>query len=88
MMAENSNTNFVFVDENDDNISNICFIDVGDKIINRNGEWVCVGKINDVRTEIIPVRKSLFGHKEYEQRKEIVQKTYIMRRIKTKLMNL
>lgn len=73
---------YKFLDEHGQDISNIAFIDIGDKIINPNGEWECVGVVANVDTTII--KPTLFERilgKEQETEK-IYKQTYILKRNK------
>lgn len=47
------NKEYKFLDERGQDVTNIAFIDIGDKIINPNGEWECVGLVSCIDTTII-----------------------------------
>lgn len=68
---------YVFLDERGQDITNIAFIDIGDKIINANGEWVCEGLVSEIKTkEIYPtffeklfrIKETITCEKEYSQK--------------------
>lgn len=65
---------YLFIDEHGTDITGIASIDIGDKIINANGEWVCEGIISEINTkEIQPTFfEKCFGyskdpHKTYKR---------------------
>jgi hypothetical protein len=73
----------VFLDENNKELNNICFLDVGDKIINANGEWTCIGFTNNIVHEIqTSIIDKILGRKPKTNGLGKYHFAYIMRRTK------
>lgn len=73
---------YLFLDERGNDVSKIAFIDIGDKIINPNGEWECVGVIAKVNTTIIqPTFWERIRGRQQEPQK-IYKQTFLLKRIK------
>lgn len=74
---------YVFLDEQGRNISGIAApFDIGNRIINENGEWVIEGLVSNVETTITypTFLESILGKKREVQK--IYKRTYILKRAK------
>lgn len=73
---------YTFIDERGQDVTGCVFLDIGDKIINVNGEWECVGMYSNKETTII---RPTFFEKIFKIETEpqrIYKRTYLMKRYK------
>ena len=74
-------TEYVFLNEKGHDVGNLAFIDIGDKIINANGEWICEGLIAEVKTTIkVPSLVDKLRGISNTKEEELTHK-YILKRI-------
>ena len=77
-------TKYVFMDERGTDITGIAApYDIGDRIINVNGEFEVIGLINDIETtKTVTLFGNLFSHRKTEDIKKNYKQRIILRRIK------
>lgn len=77
-------TKYVFMDEHGTDITGIVApYDIGDKIINVNGEFEVIGLVNDIETtKTITIFGGLFTHRKTEDTEKDYKQRIILRRIK------
>lgn len=77
-------TKYVFMDERGTDITGIAApYDIGDRIINANGEFEVIGLVNDIETtKTVTVFSNLFSPRKTEDIKKNYKQRIILRRIK------
>lgn len=74
---------YLFRDEQGRDVTGYASLDIGDKIINANGEWTCIGKSVEIQTtKTISILDKLFHKSKKEKEQKEYFETFILKRIK------